>query len=279
MKAGAAPDRLAHLARLELQEGLLELSLHLAAGERPELTALVGPRPFGELPGEGREVAPGERQCPDFLGLGTRAREALFVVGLGGNEDVTHPDLLGDLVVGEVRVVVALDLLGRNVDVLADLTVHELGLLDLHLHFRPVLLPGHPLPRDRLLEACVIHAGAGLHLVDVPVDLVVAGQDAEGLDLLLEELVGDERVQDLPALGPARVALLRVLLQLVRGDRLAVDRGDDAIRDLRPRRDHPQHRREPDRYPEATAGAHRGAAYHAVESLCKSARSSPMSPS
>src|SRR5262249_30724791 len=168
--------------------------------------------------------------------------------------------------------------LGRDVDVLADLPVDQLGLLDLALDLGAVRFPGHALLGDRLMEARIVHPGARLDLVDVAIDLVVAGDDAEGLDLALEELLGDERFEDLAASGPSRVTVLGVLLQLVCGDRLAVDRGDDAIGDLRPRHHHPHDRREPNR-PQTPTGAHRGAAYHAAEILCKSARSSAMSPS
>src|SRR5262245_15817767 len=279
VKAAAAADRLADLARLEPEEHLLQIALHLAAGEGAELAALVRPGAFRILPREGAEIAPGERELPHLLGLGPRVRESLLVARVSGNEDVPHPDALGDRVVVEVLVVVPPDLLGRDVDVLADLPVDQLGLLDLSLDLGAIRFPAHALRLDRLLEARVVHSGARLDLVDVAVDLVVAGHDAERLDLSLEELVGDERFEDLAASGPPRVAVLGVLLQLVGGDGLAVDRGDDAIGDLRPRRHHPQHRREPNRPPQATAGAHRGAAYHAAEILCKSARSSAMSPS
>src|SRR5262249_47750584 len=73
----AAADRLADLARLEPEEHLLQLALHLAAGERAELAALVRPGALRILAREGGEVTPRERELPHLLGLCPRVLERL----------------------------------------------------------------------------------------------------------------------------------------------------------------------------------------------------------
>src|SRR5262249_1039751 len=112
VEAAAAADRLADLARLEAEEHLLQVALHLPAGEGTELAALVRPRALRILPREGGEVAPGERKLPHLLGLGPRVLESLVLAGVGRDEDVPHPDALGDDVVVEMLIVVPPDLLG-----------------------------------------------------------------------------------------------------------------------------------------------------------------------
>src|SRR5262249_43028715 len=140
---------------------------------------------------------------------------------------------LRDHIVVEVGVVVAPDLLRRDVDALADLAVHELRALDLGLDPRAVHLEGQALGRQRALERRFVHAVPLADLANVPVDVVVAGGDAEGLDLALEKLVGDERLQDRPRGLLLGVTIARVALHLERRDRLSVHRGDDAICGLR----------------------------------------------
>ena len=160
---------------------------------------------------------------------------------------------------------------------LANLAVHQRRLLELALDARAVGLEAEPLRHQRSLEALPVHPVALADLLDVAVDLVLAGGDALRLDLLLEELVGDERLQHLRVGRPRGGVLLRVAPEFVRRDRLAVDGGDDAVGDLRARRARQQNREDERRH--AHAAGHRAAAYHAAESLCKCARSSAIMPS
>ena len=160
----------------------------------------------------------------------------LRVVGArrDGEEDVAHAHARAGRIVRQMRLVVPLDLLRRDVDPLPDLAVHELRLLDLGLHARAIGRHGQPLGSERVAETLVIHAVSRLDLVDVAADLLVPGGDTQGGDLLLEQLVGDERVEQRPLLHPFGAAFLPIPPQLEGRDRLPVDGRDDPVDDLRP---------------------------------------------
>src|SRR5438034_722507 len=112
VEAGHGLDRLAHLARLQPKGRVLERLLHLPAGEGADLAPLLGARALRELARERREVAAVARELTDLLRLGANVGD-LRLVGARTDreEDVAHAHSLAGRVVGQVGLVVALDLL------------------------------------------------------------------------------------------------------------------------------------------------------------------------
>jgi hypothetical protein len=105
-------------------------------------------------------------------------------------------------------------------------------------------------------------------------------RDLPRRDLLLEDLVRDDGLeQGLPG-DAVRAALLAVAAHLVRGDRIAVDGGDDLVHDFRRDRT----RRECDERGKPQAGRdaaerHGAGGYHALASFCNTDASSAITPS
>ncbi len=146
-------------------------------------------------------------------------------------------------VLADVLLVVALDLLRRDVHLVADLLVDERRALDVGAHLHPVLLPGEPLLRERLFELRFGQVVALANRLDVGVDLLIARLDAQRLDLLLHDPVEDQLVEEGALIGRGRGVgggapphLLTEALQLEQRHRLTVDGGDDAVHGLRVRR-------------------------------------------
>src|SRR5262249_28163840 len=187
-----------------------------APREGTEEPALVRPRALRELLGEGLEVAAADGQLAHLLGLPSDVLDLRVAVDhLDPERDVAQDDPIAGPVVLAMRLVVALDLVGRDADAAADLPVHELRLLELEADPVAVSFERQPLRLERRLEAVVVDAVALLHLVDVAVDVLGLDRDALLPDLLLEELVGDEGVEELLVGHVRRRALLAELPQLV----------------------------------------------------------------
>ena len=119
-----------------------------------------------------------------------------------------HPDLLGLGVVGGVVFVVALDVLGGDIDAGTDFAVDQEGSLDLLGDLLAVALHRQALAGESGLEPLVIEVALGFDAVDVVVDVGFFGFEPLGLDFFVDQLVHNEHVKNV-ALGHAGDPFLR----------------------------------------------------------------------
>ena len=194
MEAVLGPYRLGNIARLHVIDRILDRVDHVAAREVAQLAALALGIVVGVLARQLAEVGAVEQLLVDALGLDAR-RLDLGRRGVGRHRDQDLRELeafLADAELLRMRVVVGLDLVGRDVDLLPHLLLDHNHLLQFQPGVFAELLVGVALALELRAQLRVGHPVALLEVGDVFVDLPLVDLVLVLLDLALQQALRDD---------------------------------------------------------------------------------------